>query len=129
MRSEMLSKKAIKRCQRAVSMRMIGMTYKEIGGAMGVSGSRASGIVKEGEEYQRMGIDALLSVRARNITMAVVGRVGGIYPTPYWIEAEQYIPLNFLMISGCGRTTLREIIAWMHDADCWLEFNKNGAHK
>jgi len=124
-----LSRDAIDRCLTCLQMRRDGMTYRQIGYKYEVSGQHAKVLVSKGKEYERVGIDALLSVRARNITLSVVGLVGGIYPTPYYIESNRIHPLEFLRVPGCGKQTFDEIVTWMNMHGCWKDYDRLGREK
>lgn len=124
-----LSREAIDRCLNCAQMRRDGMTYRAIGYELKVSGQHAKVLVSKGKEYERVGIDALLSVRARNITLSVVGLVGGMYPTPHYIESNRYHPLEFLRVPGCGRQTFDEIVTWMNMHGCWKAYDHLGREK
>jgi len=120
------AREAVERCFAILHLRNTGLSFAEIGKRYDISGQHASYLADKAKGYEAQGIDALLSIRARNITLAVAGKIGGIYPTPYYIESQGFSPLNFLREPGCGMQTLREIIGWMHDHGCWTDRDQNG---
>lgn len=96
-----------------VSMRLDKMTYSEIGAKFDISVERVRQIVNRHRRELRDG-PKRLSMRA------------------WWAICcllSEHTTLEILRLPQTGRTTLREVVDFMHRRGFWPQYNENGGYK
>lgn len=92
-----------------ISMRLDKMTYREIGECFGISQERVRQIINKHHRELRNG--PVLRLRS------------------WWAICcllSEHTTLEILRLPGVGRTTLREVVYFMHRRGFWRQYNENG---
>lgn len=110
--------KLTERHETALQMRDAGATYKEIGRALGVSGSQAKVLTWQGERVARRQVACpshkvadFLGVRAFNVLQATAG-VDLMSEGAAKIVADMPVA-ELLNLPNCGKSSLAQIEAWL----------------
>lgn len=97
-----------------ISMRLDKASFREIGERFDISLERVRQIVYKHRNELRAGRHPRLSLRA------------------WWaigVLLSQHNTIELLRLDGVGRTTLREVVDFMHRRGFWPQYNKNGFFK